>query len=109
MLQLPLQASHFYTPHIVKSINNIQSQTQLTVPKKTTIKRKFFEPVINGMEEVFKTGTGKYYPLKVDICGKTGTVGNFITVDGKKKQLVDHSILVAFAPKENQNCVGCFY
>ena len=98
---------HFYTPHIVKSINNIPiTDSAYTVPKKTTIKRKFFEPVINGMEEVFKTGTGKYYPLKgVDICGKTGTVENFITVNGKKKQLVDHSILVAFAPKENPKIV----
>jgi penicillin-binding protein 2 len=37
----------------------------------------------------------------VKICGKTGTAENFIIVDGVKKQLDDHSILVAFAPKDN--------
>jgi len=32
---------------------------------------------------------------------KTGTAENFIIIEGKKKQLDDHSILVAFAPKDN--------
>ena len=94
---------HFYTPHIVKSINNKAiTDTTYTVPRQTTIDKKFFQPIIDGMEDVFRTGTGRFYPLKgIDICGKTGTVENFILVDGKRKQLKDHSILVAFAPKEN--------
>jgi penicillin-binding protein 2 len=98
---------YFYTPHIVKRIGNekIQDSTY-TVPKYTTIDKEHFSPIIEGMEEVFRTGTGRYYPLKgVDICGKTGTVENFIVVDGKRKQLEDHSILVAFAPKENPKIV----
>ena len=37
----------------------------------------------------------------IDICGKTGTVENFSIIDGKKTQLTDHSIFVAFAPKDN--------
>ncbi len=54
------------------------------------------------MEEVFKTGTASWVKIKgVEICGKTGTAENFIRVNGKKEQLPDHSILVAFAPKEN--------
>ncbi|MFY0629778.1 MAG: penicillin-binding protein 2 [Flavobacteriaceae bacterium] len=94
---------YFHTPHIVKSINNnpIQDSTY-TVKKQTTIDKKHFEPVIEGMHQVFKDGTAKYYPLKgIEIAGKTGTVENFIIVDGKRKQLEDHSILVAFAPKDN--------
>jgi penicillin-binding protein 2 len=98
---------YFYTPHMVKSINKQKiTDANYTVPKYTTIDKKYFQPIIDGMEEVFRTGTGKYYPLKgVDICGKTGTVENFIVVEGKKKQLEDHSILVAFAPKENPKIV----
>jgi len=98
---------YFFTPHIVKSINNQKiTDANYTVPKYTTIDKKHFRPIIDGMEEVFRTGTGKYYPLKgIDICGKTGTVENFIVVEGKKKQLEDHSILVAFAPKENPKIV----
>ena len=98
---------YFYTPHMVKSINKQRiTDANYTVPKYTTIEKKHFQPIIDGMEEVFRTGTGRYYPLKgVDICGKTGTVENFIVVDGKSKQLEDHSILVAFAPKEDPKIV----
>ena len=55
------------------------------------------------MHEVFKTGTGKLSQIKgIEICGKTGTVENSIKIiDGVKTQAPDHSILVAFAPKEN--------
>ena len=55
------------------------------------------------MHEVFKTGTGKSSQIKgIEICGKTGTVENSIKIiDGVKTQAPDHSILVAFAPKDN--------
>ena len=35
------------------------------------------------------------------ICGKTGTAENKIRVAGKTYQLKDHSIFVAFAPRDN--------
>lgn len=94
---------YFYTPHIVKRINNkpIQDSTY-TIPKKTTIDKKHFEPIIEGMHEVFKSGTAKWVNIKgIDIVGKTGTTENFAIIEGKRTQLPDHSILVAFAPKEN--------
>ena len=54
------------------------------------------------MYEVFKSGTGRWSQVDgIKICGKTGTSENFVVLDGIKKQLEDHSILVAFAPKEN--------
>ena len=37
----------------------------------------------------------------IDICGKTGTAENFAKINGKRTQLKDHSIFVAFAPKDN--------
>jgi penicillin-binding protein 2 len=37
----------------------------------------------------------------IEICGKTGTAENFTKIDGKRVQLTDHSIFVAFAPKDN--------
>ena len=37
----------------------------------------------------------------IDICGKTGTAENFAKINGKKTKLQDHSIFVAFAPKDN--------
>ena len=54
------------------------------------------------MHEVFKTGTASWVNIKgIDIVGKTGTSENFMKVNGKKIKLPDHSILVAFAPKNN--------
>jgi len=54
------------------------------------------------MYEVFKTGTGKWSQVKgIEICGKTGTSENYTVVSGKRIKLEDHSILVAFAPKDN--------
>ena len=94
---------YFYTPHIVKKIDNQNIDNQkYTVPKQTTIDKKNFDPVVEAMHEVFKTGTGKWSRIKgIEICGKTGTAENFTLVNGFKEQLEDHSILVAFAPKEN--------
>ncbi len=93
----------FYTPHIVKEIDGETiNNPKYTEPKKTTINSEYFNPIVDAMHEVFKTGTGKWSQVKgISICGKTGTAENFIRLDGKKIQLEDHSILVAFAPKEN--------
>jgi len=93
----------FYTPHIVKEIGGVNiKDPQFTIAKTTTIDKQHFEPVIEGMHRVFKWGTASYVNIKgIDIVGKTGTVENFTRIEGKKIQLKDHSILVAFAPKDN--------
>ncbi len=93
---------YFYTPHVVKKIDHQPIKNKNFIfPKKTSIDSKNFTPIIEAMEEVFKTGTGKWSQVKgITICGKTGTSENFIRIDGKKVQLPDHSILIAFAPKE---------
>ncbi|MFY7670186.1 penicillin-binding protein 2 [Tenacibaculum sp. MEBiC06402] len=93
----------YFTPHIVKKIDNSPIDNSKFVTKKTTtINANHFPSVIEAMHEVFKTGTGKYSQVKgINICGKTGTVENFTRINGEKIQLPDHSILIAFAPKEN--------
>ncbi|AUC14077.1 penicillin-binding protein 2 [Tenacibaculum sp. SZ-18] len=93
----------YYTPHIVKRISNSPiDNSKFIIKKTTTINSNHFPTVIEAMHEVFKTGTGKYSQVKgIDICGKTGTVENFAIINGEKVQLTDHSILIAFAPKEN--------
>ncbi|QTE21723.1 penicillin-binding protein 2 [Polaribacter cellanae] len=93
----------FYTPHVLKKVDNTPiDNPDFTKKKITTIDKKYFAPVVEAMHEVFKTGTGKYSQVKgIEICGKTGTAENFIIKNGIKEQLADHSILVAFAPKDN--------
>jgi len=93
----------FYTPHVVKKIDNQAiTDSSYTTPKYTTIEKKHFEPIIQGMHEVFKTGTASWVNIEgIDIVGKTGTSENFMRVGRKKIKLPDHSILVAFAPKND--------
>jgi penicillin-binding protein 2 len=93
---------YFYTPHIVKKIKENTLDNKYTIPKKTAIDSVYFEPVIQGMYDVFEKGTAKYSKVKgIDICGKTGTVQNYIKRDGEKIAMADHSIFIAFAPKDN--------
>ena len=93
---------YFYTPHILKKIEGFDlKDPKFTRPKFTSIQQEYFEPVIEGMLDVYKTGTAKHVQLPgVEICGKTGTVQNYIRAKGEKHELKDHSIFVAFAPKE---------
>jgi penicillin-binding protein 2 len=54
------------------------------------------------MEKVIQNGTARIARIKgIEVCGKTGTVENFIRLNGKKTQLTDHSMFIAFAPKNN--------
>ncbi|AUC83460.1 penicillin-binding protein 2 [Lacinutrix sp. Bg11-31] len=93
---------YYYTPHIVKSIEGESLPENFTKPKYTTIDKQHFEPVIEGMLQVYKKGTASSLQVKgLDICGKTGTVENYAIIDSVRTQLTDHSIFVAFAPKDN--------
>ncbi len=94
---------YYYTPHVVKKINNINIKDEkYTTKRQTSVDPKYFSPIVEAMHEVFKTGTGRYSQVKgIEICGKTGTVENFAKIDGQRVQLPDHSILIAFAPKDN--------
>ena len=94
---------YFYTPHIVKQIDNKQTPfEEYTVPKHTTIDPKHFDPVIKGMNMAYLAGTARRTQIDgINIAAKTGTAENFIRVNGKRMQLTDHSIFVAFAPVED--------
>lgn len=93
---------YFYTPHIIKTIEGEDIPLKFTTPKHTTIDKQHFEPVIQGMLDVYNKGTATTLKVPgIEICGKTGTAENFAIIDSVKTQLTDHSIFVAFAPKDN--------
>lgn len=93
----------FYTPHIIKSINNkIISNSKFTNRKFTKINTSYFDPVIRGMEKVFLIGTAKGFKAsKISMAGKTGTAQNFTRYMNKIIALKDHSIFTLFAPVDN--------
>lgn len=94
---------YYYTPHVIKNIIGPD-----TIPQKfkekhyTTVEPEYFEPVVEGMFQVYERGTAASIRVPgIEVCGKTGTAENFTKIDGKRVQLTDHSIFVAFAPKDN--------
>ena len=93
----------YYTPHILKEIDGQPiKEEKFTKKNYTTIEAKHFDPVIEGMHEVYKSGTASTLRIPgVEIAGKTGTAENFTKIEGKRVQLTDHSIFVAFAPVDN--------
>ena len=93
---------YYYTPHIIKKIEEHKIDEKFTTKHVTTIDKKHFKPIISGLADVFNLGTAKALRVEgIDICGKTGTAENFARIGGVRVQLKDHSIFVAFAPKDN--------
>lgn len=93
----------YYTPHIIKQIDGRPlTDSTYTVKHETGIDRKNFDIVVDAMEQVIIRGTGR--GVKYDdtaICGKTGTAQN---PHGK-----DHSIFIAFAPKDDPKIAIAVY
>lgn len=93
---------YYYTPHIIKKIDGGVIDKKFRIKHVTTIDRKYFTPIIEGMFDVYNYGTARGLGVKgIEICGKTGTAENYLRVNGKRIKLQDHSIFVAFAPKDN--------
>jgi penicillin-binding protein 2 len=86
---------YYYTPHIVKQIGNKDNATRgLKERHVTMVESGYFNAVQDGMQRVVEAGTARVARFgEVVICGKTGTAQN---PHGK-----DHSLFVAFAPREN--------
>ena len=95
----------YFTPHIIKSIEGEENiDSSFTVKKFTTISQKNYDIIIEGMERVIKDNNGTAHNIKSDdiiICGKTGTAQN---PHGE-----DHSIFIAFAPKEDPKIALAVY
>ncbi len=95
---------YFYTPHVVKAIGkDDKAIDSIYLTKKMTgINREYFNQIINGMANVYKHGTAQYSQLKdIELCGKTGTSENKTKINGQIVKLPDHSIFMAFGPKED--------
>jgi penicillin-binding protein 2 len=91
---------YYYTPHLVKGIEGERINTSFIQKKKTSIESQYFDPIVEGMDLVMKAGTGWASRIdSIEVCGKTGTAQN---PHGK-----DHSIFMAFAPKDNPKIAIC--
>jgi penicillin-binding protein 2 len=89
---------YYYVPHVVKQIEGIDTIDQrFTKKNQTLINTEYFNTVVDGMYMAVNGpggGTATGAAVKgLDVCGKTGTAQN---PHGE-----DHSIFIAFAPKDN--------
>jgi penicillin-binding protein 2 len=92
----------YFTPHIIKKIEGEVIDKKFTTKHMTTIDRKYFQPMIDGLYDVYNLGTANALQVEgIEICGKTGTAENFAKINGKRVKLQDHSIFVAFAPRDH--------
>tara|TARA_R110000868_G_scaffold156658_1_gene383640 strand:- start:2904 stop:4847 length:1944 start_codon:yes stop_codon:yes gene_type:complete len=102
MMAAVANEGYYYTPHIIKKIKGASIDKKFTEKHVTTIDKKYFKPIISGLFDVYNLGTARSLRVEgIDICGKTGTAENFTKINGKRVKLEDHSIFVAFAPKDN--------
>ncbi|NNK69072.1 MAG: penicillin-binding protein 2 [Flavobacteriaceae bacterium] len=93
---------YYYTPHIIKTIQGTTIDEKYTTKNMTSIDREHFDPVVQGLYDVYNKGTASFLRVPgIEICGKTGTAENFTKIDSVRTQLTDHSIFIAFAPKDN--------
>ncbi|MGL2962267.1 penicillin-binding protein 2 [Flavobacterium sp. RSB2_4_14] len=102
MIAIVANRGYYYTPHIIKKIKGGVIDKRFRTKHVTTVDKKYFEPVISGLFDVYNLGTARGLNVEgIDICGKTGTAENYAKINGKRVKLQDHSIFVAFAPKDN--------
>ncbi|MFD1629478.1 penicillin-binding protein 2 [Pseudopedobacter beijingensis] len=87
----------YYKPHLVKAVGDKKIlKKEYSEKINVGVEERYFEPVIEGMSHVVNSpgGTGYYSKISdIEVCGKTGTVQN--------PHGADHSVFVAFAPREN--------
>ncbi|MFY0255103.1 penicillin-binding protein 2 [Chitinophaga sp. 30R24] len=96
---------YYYLPHLVQSIDNDNGDLLKKFKEKNAVGNvsdTAYRAVIYGMEDVIDHGTGRGARMDgIAVCGKTGTAQNRGRVGGKVVDLKDHSVFVAFAPRDN--------
>ncbi len=97
---------YYIIPHFVKKIENQNSIDKKYIDKQfVKIDSVYFNPVVEGMYLAVNGGAGSTARIArvdgLEICGKTGTAQN---PHGK-----DHSIFIAFAPKDNPKIAVAVY
>ncbi len=86
---------YFYTPHVVKEIEEAEINNRLKTRNDAGISAEYFEPAIEGMQMVVEqtNASGLMRINGITMCGKTGTAEN--------PHGSDHSVFMAFAPKDD--------
>ena len=118
MLVTPLQMANamcivankgsFYIPHFVLGVDG-KSPDDSVLNKYnekhevlTHISDADYETVISGMQDVTEIGTARIARIPgIDMCAKTGTAENYLSLEGKRTKLNNNAMFVCFAPRKD--------
>lgn len=99
---------HYFTPHIIKEIKGEPDiDPRFKVKHSTTIDSVWFNYIVEGMAQAVNgtPGSGSTARIaaipNIEVCGKTGTAQN---PHGE-----DHSVFIAFAPKDQPKIAIAVY
>ena len=97
---------HYYVPHFIKTIDKVDTIPSIFTEKHAVdIDEKHMNVVIDGMYGVVYEPWGTARRARINdsiiVCGKTGTAQN---PHGE-----DHSVFMAFAPRENPKIAIAVY
>ncbi len=118
MLVTPLQMANamcivankgsFYIPHFVNNVEGYSPDDSILNRYKekhevlTHISDADYETVISGMQDVTEVGTARIARIDgINMCAKTGTAENYLSLEGKRTKLNNNSMFVCFAPRED--------
>ncbi len=118
MLVTPLQMANamcivankgsFYIPHFVQHVeghspdDSVLDKYVIRHEVLTHISDADYETVISGMQDVTEVGTARIARINgIDMCAKTGTAENYLSLEGRRTKLNNNSMFVCFAPREN--------
>ncbi len=94
----------YITPHLVRYYGADSTENvEYTQRHETGIDKQYFDIAAQGMFDVVHVagGTGRRAKVEgLDVCGKTGTAENYGN---------DHSVFIAFAPKDNPKIAMAVY
>ncbi|MCU0357997.1 MAG: penicillin-binding protein 2 [Cyclobacteriaceae bacterium] len=111
MLVTPLQMAnlaaiiankgYFYTPHLIKAIEDGEIDPRFRVRRETDIDSAYFSFVQDAMSDAILGTASRAVIPGIVLCGKTGTAQN--------PHGADHSVFMAFAPKDNPKIAIAVY
>ena len=91
----------FYTPHVVRSVQDGQIDSLYRTPHYTMVDKKWYEYAVAGMRQAVVNGTCRLANLPGhEVCGKTGTAQN---------RGQDHSAFMGFAPMNEPKIAVAVY
>lgn len=95
---------YYYTPHLIKSVGDEGKLKEFSERNYTLIDSNYFQTVLDALQAVVDEPGGTARRARIDsiaVCGKTGTVQN--------KNTLDHSVFMAFAPRDNPKIAIAVY